>query len=84
MSVANENTASMAFEGLIGSLLRAERFDLSVLEGDFQYIPYEGLIEELARIQEVKNAFFKKFWGPSGKGVVHALAIAAAEVGPFS
>ena len=48
---------------------------------DFQYVPYEGLSEELARIQEVKIAFFEKFWGPSGKGAVRALA---AEVGPFS
>ena len=71
----------MTFEGVIGNLLRAECFDLSVLEGDFQYVPYEGLSEELARIQEVKIAFFEKFWGPSGKGAVRALA---AEVGPFS
>jgi len=84
VSVASENTASMAFEGLIGSLLRAERFDLSVLEGDFQYVPYEGLGEELAKIQEAKIAFFENFWGPSGKGVDRALAVTAAEVGPFS
>ena len=50
------------------------------MEGDFQYVPYESLAEELARIQDVKMAFFEKFWYPSGKDAVRALAAAATEV----
>ena len=84
MSITNENAAAVYFEGLIGNLLRAESLDLLVLEEDFQYVPYEGLSEELAKVQDVKVAFFEKFWGPSGKDVVRALAAAAAEVGPFA
>ena len=39
--------------------------------------------EEVTRIQEVKVAYFERFWGPSGKVVVRTLATAAAaaEVG---
>ena len=33
------------------------------------------------KIQEVKVAFFKQFWEPSGKVAVWALAAAATEVG---
>jgi len=52
------------------------------LGGDFQYVPYEGLSEEVARIQEVKVAYFECFWDPSGKVAVRTLATAAAaEVG---
>ena len=61
MSIANENAASVYFEGLIGNLLRAGSLDLLVLEEDFQYVPYEGLSEELAKVQDVKVAFFEKF-----------------------
>ena len=43
--------------------------------------PYEGLSEEVARIQDVKVAFFERFWGPSGKDVVRTFAVAASEVG---
>jgi len=39
MSVANDNAASVSFEGLIGNLLRACAVDLSKIEGDFQYVP---------------------------------------------
>ena len=56
MSVANDNAASVSFEGLVGNLLRAGAVDLARLEG-FQYVPYEGLAVEVARIQEVKAAF---------------------------
>ena len=50
--------------------------------GAFQYVPYEGLSEEVARIQEVKVAYFERFWDPSGKVAVRTLATAAAaEVG---
>ena len=45
--------------------------------------PYEGLSEEVARIQDVKVAFFERFWGPSGKDAVRTLAVAASEVGFF-
>ena len=58
MSVANDNAASVSFEGLVGNLLRAGAVDLARLEG-FQYVPYEGLAEEVAKIQEVKVAFFE-------------------------
>jgi len=80
MSVANDNAASFSFEGLVGNLLRAGAVDLARLEG-FQYVPYEGLAEEVARIQEVKVVFFKQFWEPSGKVAVRTLAAAATEVG---
>ena len=36
---------------------------------------------EVARIQEVKAAFFEQFWETSGKVAVRTLAAAAAEVG---
>jgi len=36
---------------------------------------------EVARIQEVKAAFFEQFWETSGKIAVRTLAAAAAEVG---
>jgi len=66
----------------VGNLLRASAIDLSKLGGDFQYVPYEGLSEEVARIQEVKVAYFERFWDPSGKVAVRTLAAAAAaEVG---
>jgi len=82
MGVANDNAASVSFEGLVVNLLRAGAIDLSKLGGDFQYIPYEGLSEEVARIQEVKVAYFERFWDPSGKVAVRTLATAAAaEVG---
>ena len=83
MSVANNNAASVSFEGLIGNLLRAGAVDLTRLLGGFQYVPYEGLSEEVARIQEVKVAFFERFWEPSGKVAVRTLAATAAEVGSF-
>ena len=79
-SVANDNAASVSFEGLVGNLLRAGVIDLARLDG-FQYVPYEGLTVEVARIQEVKAAFFEQFWEPSGKVAVRTLAAAAAEVG---
>ena len=50
MSVANDNAASVSFEGLVGNLLRAGAVDLSKLEGGFQYVPYEGLSEEVNKI----------------------------------
>jgi len=50
MSVANDNAASVSFEGLVGNLLRAGAVDLSKLEGGFQYVPYEGLSEEVSQI----------------------------------
>ena len=56
MSVANDNAASVSFMGLVGNLLRAGAVDLARLDG-FQYVPYEGLAVEVARIQEVKAAF---------------------------
>ena len=83
MSVANDNAASISFEGLVGNLLRVGAIDLSILEGDFQYVPYEGLPEELAKIQEVKIAYFERFWEPSGKVAVQTLAAAATVVGLF-
>ena len=61
MSVANDNAASVSFEGLAGNLLRAGAVDLTKLEEGFQYVPYEGLSEEVARIQEVKVAFFERY-----------------------
>ena len=61
MSVANDNTASVSFEGLVGNLLRAGAVDLSKIEGDFQYVPYEGSSEEVDRIQNVKIAYFERF-----------------------
>ena len=61
MSVANDNAASISFEGLVGNLLRVSAIDLSILEGDFQYVPYEGLSKEVTKIQEVKIAYFERF-----------------------
>ena len=80
MGVANDNVASISFEGLVGNLLRAGAVDLSKLEGDFQYVPYEGLSEEVAKIQEVKIAYFERFWEPSGKVAIRTLAAAATGV----
>ena len=37
----------------------------------------------MGRIQEVKAAFFERFWETSGKVAVRTLAAAAAEVGLF-
>jgi len=51
------------------------------LQEGFQYVPYEGLSEEVARIQGVKVAFFERFWEPSGKDAVRTLVAAAIEVG---
>ena len=68
MSVANDNAASISFEGLVGNLLRVGAVDLSKLE---------GLSEELAKIQEVKIAYFERFWEPSGKVAIRTLAAAA-------
>jgi len=81
IGVANDNTASVSFKGLVGNLLRAGAIDLSKLGGGFQYVPYEGLSEEVATIQEVKVAYFERFWDPSGKVAVRTLATAAAKVG---
>ena len=50
MGVANDNVVSVSFEGLVGNLLRAGAVDLSKLEGGFQYVPYEGLFEEVNKI----------------------------------
>ena len=83
MGVASDNAASVSFEGLVGNLLQVGVVDLSKLRGDFQYIPYEGLSEEVARIQELKFAFFERFWEPSGRVAVRTLAATAAEVGSF-
>ena len=80
MSVANDNTAFVSFEGLVGNLLRAGAVDLSKIEVDFQYVPYEGSSEEVDRIQNVKIAYFERFWEPSGKVAVRALAAAAIGV----
>ena len=57
MSIANDNAASVSFEGLVGNLLRAGVVDLARLD-NFQYVPYEGLAAEVGRIQDVKAAFF--------------------------
>ena len=83
MSNANDNAASVSFEGLVGNLLRAGAVDLSKLGGGFQYVPYEGLSEEVNRIQEVKISYFERFWEPSGKVAVRTL-VAAATVVIFS
>ena len=80
MNVAKDNAAYVSLEGLVGNLLHASAVDLARLEG-FQYVPYEGLAEEVAKIQEVKVAFFEQFWEPSGKVAVRTLAAAATEVG---
>ena len=80
MSVANDNAASVSFEGLVGNLIRAGAVDLSKLEGGFQYVPYEGLSEEVNKIQDVKIAYFERFWEPSGKVAVRTLAAAATGV----
>jgi len=45
MSVANDNAASVSFEGLVGNLLRAGATDLAKLPEGFRYVPYEGLSE---------------------------------------
>ena len=84
MGVANDNAASISFKGLVGNLLRAGVVDLSKLEGDFQYVPYEGLSEEVAKIQEVKIAYFEHFWEPSGKVAVRTLAAALTGVSLLS
>jgi len=84
MGVANDNAASISFEGLVGNLLHAGAVDLSKLEGDFQYVPYEGLSEEVAKIQEVKIAYFERFWEPSGKVAVRTLATALTGVSLLS
>ena len=81
--MANDNAASVSFEGLVGNLLRVGAVDLARLDG-FQYVPYEGLAVEVAKIQELKAAFFERFWETSGKVAVRTLAAAAAEVGLFS
>ena len=47
-------------------------------------MPYEGLAAEVGRIQDVKAAFFERFWETSGKVAVRTLAAAAAEVVFFS
>jgi len=39
------------------------------------------LAAEVGRIQDVKAAFFERFWETSGKVAVRTLAAAAAEVG---
>jgi len=83
MGVASDNAASVSFEGLVGNLLRVGAVDLSKLRGDFQYVPYEGLSEEVARIQEVKIALSERFSEPSGRVAVRTLAATAAEVGSF-
>jgi len=80
ISVANDNAASVSFEGLVGNLLRAGVVDLSKIEGGFQYVPYDGLSEEVDRIQNVKIAHFERFWEPSGKVAVRTLAAAVAGV----
>jgi len=79
MSVANDNAVSVSFEGLVGNLLRVGAVDLVRLQEGFQYVPYKGLAEEVAKIQEVKVAFFKQFWEPSGKVAVRTLAAAATK-----
>ena len=84
MSVANDNAASVSFEGLVGNLLRAGAVDLSRLEGGFQYVPYESLSEEVDRIQDVKVAYFEHFWAPSGRVAVRTLAAAAIGVSVLS
>ena len=84
MSVANDNAASVSFEGLVGNLLHAGAVDLSKLEGGFQYVPYEGLSEEVNRIQDVKMAYFERFWEPSGKVAVRTLAAALTGVSLLS
>ena len=61
MSVANDNAASVSFEGLVGNLLRAGAIDLAKLQEGFRYVPYKDLSEEVARIQDVKVAFFERF-----------------------
>jgi len=80
MSVANDNAASVSFEGLVGNLLRAGAVDLARLD-DFQYVPYVGLAAEVGRIQEVKAVFFERFWETSGKVAVRTLAVSASRPG---
>ena len=81
--MANDNAASVSFEGLVGNLVRVGAVDLARLDR-FQYVPYEGLVVEVAKIQELKASFFERFWETSGKVAVRTLAAAAAEVGLFS
>ena len=57
MSVANDNAASVSFEGFVGNLLRVDAVDLARLDG-FQCVPYEGLAVEVEKIQELKASFF--------------------------
>ena len=83
VGIAGDNVASLTFEGLLGNLLWAGSMDLSRLEGDFQFVPYDGLSDEVSKIQDVKAAFFERFWYPSGRDAVRALAAAAAEVSVF-
>ena len=68
----------------MGNLLHAGAVDLCKLEGDFQYVPNEGLSEEVAKIQEVKIAYFERFWEPSGKVAVRTLAAALTGVSLLS
>ena len=37
----------------------------------------------ISMLQDVKVAFFERFWGPSGKDAVRTLAVTATEVGFF-
>ena len=67
--------------GLLETSFAPAQLTLSDRRRGFQYVPYEGLAEEVAKIQEVKVAFFEQFWEPSGKIAVRTLAAAATEVG---
>ena len=84
MGVANGDAASVSFEGLVGNLLCAGAVDLCKLEGDFQCVPNEGLSEEVAKIQDVKIAYFERFWEPSGKIAVQTLAAALTGISSLS
>ena len=44
MSVANDNAASVSFEGLVGNLLRAGAIDLAKLQEGFWYVPLRRFI----------------------------------------
>ena len=68
----------------MGNLLRAGAVDLCKLEGDFQCVPNEGLSEEVAKIQDVKIAYFERFWEPSGKIAVQTLAAALTGISSLS
>ena len=78
--MANDNAASVSFEGLVGNLLRVGAVDLARLDG-FQYVPYEGLAVEVAKIQELKASFFECFWETSGKVAVRTLAFVCFLIG---